>query len=123
MRSAPVQTSKHSDAARWLVAEFAGARADIAERRQRGEDSVPRLEPAATAAANRRPGHARLDRVEPLPSTLYHVGTVRGGQSLHHVGNIVVVGDVNPGSELVASGDIVVFGSLARRRACRGAGR
>ncbi|MDP9018033.1 MAG: septum site-determining protein MinC, partial [Candidatus Eremiobacteraeota bacterium] len=42
----------------------------------------------------------------------YHVGTVRGGQSLHHVGNLVVMGDVNPGSELVASGDIVVFGAL-----------
>ncbi|PZR59743.1 MAG: septum site-determining protein MinC [Candidatus Meridianibacter frigidus] len=49
---------------------------------------------------------------ERASATLYHVGTVRGGQSLHHVGNIVVVGDVNPGSELVASGDILVFGSL-----------
>jgi septum site-determining protein MinC len=31
---------------------------------------------------------------------------------LHNVGNIVVVGDVNPGAELVATGDIVVFGAL-----------
>jgi septum site-determining protein MinC len=44
--------------------------------------------------------------------TLYHVGTLRGGQTLQHVGNIVVIGDVNPGAELIASGDIAVFGSL-----------
>ena len=32
---------------------------------------------------------------------------------LHHTGNIVVVGDGNPGAELVATGDILVFGRLA----------
>ena len=54
-----------------------------------------------------------VPRVEPLgPATLYHRGTVRGGQALQQLGNIVVVGDVNPGAELVASGDILVFGAL-----------
>ncbi|MDQ2871577.1 MAG: septum site-determining protein MinC, partial [Candidatus Eremiobacteraeota bacterium] len=52
--------------------------------------------------------HAALAALPPATPTLYHVGTLRGGQSLHNVGNIVVVGDVNPGAELVASGDIVV---------------
>ncbi|MHB8153991.1 MAG: septum site-determining protein MinC, partial [Bacillati bacterium] len=47
------------------------------------------------------------------PATRYHVGTLRGGQSLHQLGNLVVVGDVNPGAELVATGDILVFGRLA----------
>jgi septum site-determining protein MinC len=45
-------------------------------------------------------------------STLYHRGTLRGGQTLHNLGNIIVIGDVNPGAELIASGDIVVFGAL-----------
>ena len=45
-------------------------------------------------------------------ATLYHRGTLRGGQALHNLGNLVVIGDVNPGAELVASGDIVVFGAL-----------
>ena len=54
-----------------------------------------------------------LHLVETPPGTLYHPGTVRGGQSLHHIGHIVVVGDVNPGAELIASGDILVFGRLA----------
>lgn len=95
-----------SDSARSLVADFSGARADIAARRKRGEQSVRRVETTPAAAP------PPLALVEPAPATLYHVGTLRGGQSLQHVGNIVVVGDVNPGAELIASGDIVVFGRL-----------
>jgi len=100
-----------SDSARSLVADFAGARADIAQRRKRGEDSVRRADLAGRPAAPVVAPPA-LTVVEPGPSTLYHVGTLRGGQSLQQVGNIVVVGDVNPGAELIASGDIVVFGRL-----------
>lgn len=100
-----------SDAARSLVADFAGARADIAHRRRMGEGSVRRVvlpEPPSL------PKHeSEAEAPAPLPSTLYHTGTLRGGQSLHNVGNIVVVGDVNPGAEIVASGDVLVFGRLA----------
>ena len=96
-----------SDSARSLVADFAGARGDIANRRKRGEASVPRLRSESRSA---RP--PALHVVEAAPGTLYHPGTLRGGQVLHHTGNIVVVGDVNPGAELVATGDIVVFGRL-----------
>ncbi|MGH7729544.1 MAG: septum site-determining protein MinC, partial [Vulcanimicrobiaceae bacterium] len=60
------------------------------------------------ADAERAPRAVR----EAGPATLYHRGTLRGGRSLHQVGNIVVVGDVNPGAELVASGEILVFGAL-----------
>jgi septum site-determining protein MinC len=38
--------------------------------------------------------------------------TLRSGQSLHHPGHIVVIGDVNPGAEIVAGGDVVVWGRL-----------
>lgn len=38
--------------------------------------------------------------------------TLRSGQTLRHPGDIVVIGDVNPGAELVAGGDIVVWGRL-----------
>ncbi|MGA8534386.1 MAG: septum site-determining protein MinC [Candidatus Tumulicola sp.] len=110
----PRQEVQLSDAARSLVADFAGARADIADRRRRGEASVPRLDHASIAseaAAAELP--APLYLVEPPASTLYHAGTLRGGQTLQHVGHVVVVGDVNPGAELVASGDVVVFGRLA----------
>jgi septum site-determining protein MinC len=100
-----------SEAARSLVADFAGARADIAQRRRRGEASVPRLSvPLAEAAEAVPVAQAALP---PQPGALYHVGTLRGGQALHHPGDVIVVGDVNPGAELVATGDIVVFGRLA----------
>jgi septum site-determining protein MinC len=38
--------------------------------------------------------------------------TVRSGQAIHHASNIVIMGDVNPGAEIVASGDIIVWGVL-----------
>jgi septum site-determining protein MinC len=38
--------------------------------------------------------------------------TLRSGQAVSFDGNVVVMGDVNPGSEVLATGDIVVFGSL-----------
>ncbi len=98
-----------SDSARSLVADFSGARGDIAQRRKRGEASVRRVKIEPEAA---RPV-PELRLVEALPTTLYHPATLRGGQTLHHTGNIVVVGDVNPGAELVATGDILVFGRLA----------
>jgi len=38
--------------------------------------------------------------------------TLRSGQKIHYDGNIVVMGDVNPGAEVACTGDIVVLGSL-----------
>ena len=51
----PKSEAKLSDSARSLVADFAGARADIAERRKRGESSVRRANASAAAAAAARP--------------------------------------------------------------------
>lgn len=39
-------------------------------------------------------------------------GTVRNGQRIEYDGNIIVKGDVNPGAEIVAAGDIVILGRL-----------
>jgi septum site-determining protein MinC len=108
---APRGAAELTERARSLEADFAGARADIARRRARGEPSVPRPvfgppSPSVVAAPVAPPP------VEPVPSTLYHRGSLRGGKSLTQLGTIVVVGDVNPGAELVATGDIVVFGAL-----------
>ncbi|MFT8315115.1 MAG: septum site-determining protein MinC [Clostridium sp.] len=38
--------------------------------------------------------------------------TVRSGQVINYTGNIVIIGDVNPGSEIFAAGNIIVLGSL-----------
>jgi septum site-determining protein MinC len=98
-----------------LDADFAGARAEIARRRRRGESSVrrPNFAPPAQAVNGKAEAARSVVPLAPAePSTLYHRGTLRGGQSLQQLGNIVVIGDVNPGAELVASGDILVFGAL-----------
>ncbi len=38
--------------------------------------------------------------------------TLRSGQTLRHPGHVVIIGDVNPGAEVVAGGSIVVWGRL-----------
>lgn len=44
--------------------------------------------------------------------TLLLAGRVRSGQSVHAKKHLVIMGDVNPGCELTAGGDILVIGSL-----------
>ncbi|MDD3653841.1 MAG: septum site-determining protein MinC [Desulfotomaculaceae bacterium] len=38
--------------------------------------------------------------------------TLRSGQSIHYNGNVVILGDVNPGAEVTATGSVIVMGSL-----------
>jgi septum site-determining protein MinC len=38
--------------------------------------------------------------------------TLRSGFSVHHPGHIIVLGDVNPGAEIIASGSIVIWGRM-----------
>jgi septum site-determining protein MinC len=38
--------------------------------------------------------------------------TLRSGQALRHAGHVTLIGDVNPGAEIVAGGDIIVWGKL-----------
>ena len=44
--------------------------------------------------------------------TLFLRRTIRSGQAIHHPSNVVILGDVNPGAEIVAGGDILVWGVL-----------
>lgn len=48
---------------------------------------------------------------EVLP-TLYISQTLRSGQTVTYDGNILIIGDAHPGSEIVATGDITVWGIL-----------
>ena len=54
---------------------------------------------------------AMKNAAESLP-TLYLRKTIRSGQSISSDGNIIVIGDVNPGAEIIAKGDITVWGIL-----------
>lgn len=73
-----------------------------------------------TRAAARELGLASASPPEEAPSDL-EAGqepavivrrTLRSGQSVRYPGHVVVLGDVNPGAEIVAGGDIIVWGKL-----------
>ena len=44
--------------------------------------------------------------------TLYLNQTLRSGQTVSYEGNILIIGDAHPGSEIIAGGDITVWGIL-----------
>ena len=44
--------------------------------------------------------------------TLFIKQTLRSGQKLEHNGNIVIIGDCKAGSEIIATGDITIWGIL-----------
>jgi len=50
--------------------------------------------------------------VRDFNDTLFLRRTVRSGQAIHHPSNVVVLGDVNPGAEIIAGKDIIVWGVL-----------
>ncbi|MGB3238450.1 MAG: septum site-determining protein MinC [Geitlerinemataceae cyanobacterium] len=47
-----------------------------------------------------------------LTEPLYLETTVRSGTEIRHPGTVVIVGDLNPGSSVVAAGDILIWGRL-----------
>ena len=51
------------------------------------------------------------DNNESAP-TLYINQTLRSGQTITYEGNILIIGDAHPGSEIIAGGDITVWGIL-----------
>jgi septum site-determining protein MinC len=53
-----------------------------------------------------------LDEEAKAFETVYVKQTLRSGQVVSHDGNVVIIGDCNPGSEVVASGDITIWGEL-----------
>ena len=42
----------------------------------------------------------------------FYRGTVRSGHKIDFDGNVVVIGDLNPGGEIKATGNVIVIGSL-----------
>lgn len=74
------------------------------------EPSAAAAEPTAPAAAEPM-AQELLERLPPGETRIV-VGPVRSGVILDHPGNLVVVGDVNPGAEVRAERNIIVLGRL-----------
>lgn len=63
---------------------------------------------ATRPAARSAPPPAQND----ADAGLFIQRTLRSGQVLRHHGNVTLIGDVNPGAEVIAGGSIVVWGRL-----------
>lgn len=92
-----------------VVASDAGTRAAAERLVLTAYEVLPTVQmPAAAKAAE-----ASRGTLPPGASTaLYLPSTVRSGQRVVHDGPVVVSGDVNAGAEVLAAGDILIFGTL-----------
>ena len=50
--------------------------------------------------------------VESAPPPYIYRGNLRSGQSIRHAGAVVILGDVNPGAQVISGGDVLVWGRL-----------
>lgn len=75
-----------------------------------GGDPVAEAQsPARTAEETRRPAGTAQSAPE---TALVITRTLRSGQEVRHEGDVIILGDVNPGAVVVAAGHIVVMGAL-----------
>ncbi len=51
-------------------------------------------------------------QMEPYNLTKFHKGSLRNGQKIEFDGSVVLIGDVNPGAEVKATGNIIILGQL-----------
>ena len=47
-----------------------------------------------------------------FPKTNFHEGTVRSGEYIESPGDLLILGDVNPGAKVSAEGNIIIWGRL-----------
>jgi septum site-determining protein MinC len=68
----------------------------------------------ATRISKPRPEETRTYAVEDLgeETALFLDRTLRSGTRIEFAGHVVVLGDVNPGAEIVAEGNVIVWGRL-----------
>ena len=67
--------------------------------------------PTSAPAKREQPEH-EIDSEEARQEAVYLRRTLRSGRSVRHTGHVIIVGDVNAGAEVVADGDVVVWGHL-----------
>ncbi len=73
--------------------------------------TLPLPDPASNGARTQDMEQQPRDLRE-SDDTLFIRRTIRSGQAIHHKSNVVILGDINPGAEIVAGGDIIIWGVL-----------
>jgi septum site-determining protein MinC len=68
----------------------------------------------ATRISKPRPEESRQFSVENLgeETALFLNRTLRSGTRIEFAGHVVVLGDVNPGAEIIATGNVIIWGRL-----------
>jgi septum site-determining protein MinC len=68
----------------------------------------------ATRISKPRPEESRRFAVEDLgeETALFLDRTLRSGTRIEFAGHVIVLGDVNPGAEIVAEGNVIIWGRL-----------
>lgn len=68
----------------------------------------------ATRISKPRPEEQRhfADTISDENTALFISRTIRSGTRIEHPGHIVIMGDVNPGAEVVAEGNVIVWGRV-----------
>ncbi len=76
-------------------------------------ESTSQLLGLATRISKPRPEEARhvLETI-PEDTALFVAKTVRSGTRIEYPGHVVVFGDVNPGAEIIADGNVIVWGRV-----------
>lgn len=84
-------------------------------RREDLETELPEAPPLDEEAAPESldDGELRpIDSSEPGSAGVLVRNTLRSGRTVKHTGHVVVIGDVNPGAQIIAGGDVLVWGRL-----------
>jgi septum site-determining protein MinC len=77
-------------------------------------ENTARLLGLATRISKPRPEESRKFSVEDLgeETAMFLSRTLRSGTRIEFAGHVVVMGDVNPGAEIIAQGNVMVWGRL-----------
>ena len=80
-------------------------------------DAAEAVEDNETASNGHVPGSVPVGGLAPggqrfgVPALIVR-GTCRAGEIVRSAGNLVILGNVNPGAQVIADGDVLVFGGL-----------
>lgn len=67
---------------------------------------------ATRVTSNRGSTNQPASQDMPTDAAKWVIGPLRSGVKVTHQGNIVILGDVNPGAEIIAGGNVIVWGRL-----------
>lgn len=71
-----------------------------------------RTQTAAPVPGRKRNETLPIDPEEAGTSGVLIRRTLRSGRTVHSQGHVVIYGDVNPGAQIIAAGDVIVWGKL-----------